>query len=292
MTRAIRAFALAATIGVPAACSGGGTEAPAAVRLRFEYTEGDTLAYEYHAEGVAVLPDTTEPGGGPVEKPFERSMRITEVATDVTPRGHYVLDLVYHLEPDSVHAAKGLPDRIELGVEITPQGRIIDVSGVETARPLYGDIDFQSYFEQSQPVFPERALKIGDSWTQEVKVVSPTSEPVVTSSTYVLESVVEEEGRELAVIAYDGDIYLPVRFPAPSDSAGGGAGNADRTTSVEERISVSGRIYFDHAAGVMRRMDAKAEATFTRIGFREGRPVRRDLRIRESNSMRLVSGGD
>lgn len=289
MTRAPWTIALAVVLALPAAaCSGDAGSAPESVRLRFDYDEGDTLAYEYHASGIATLPDTTE-AGEPTEHPFERTLRITEVATDVTPRGHYMLDLVYHLEPDSVESEKGHPGRIALEVEITSRGRIIDVTGVETAGSLFGGIDFQSYFEQSQPVFPDRALKVGDSWTQEVKVVSPTSEPVVTSSTYVLESLVEEEGRTLAVIAYDGDIYLPVQYPARADSATGEDASVDRTTSIEERISVSGKIYFDHEAGVMRRMESTAEATFTRIGFRDGQPVRRDMRIREESSMRLLS---
>lgn len=265
------------------ACGGGETD-PETVRLRFEYTEGDTLRYDYHASVRATLPDTTD-GDEPVERAFDRTMEIEEVATDVTPSGHYELDLVYHLHPDSLHRRKNLPERVRLRLEMTPQGRIIDVTGVETARQLYGDIDFQSYFEQSQPVFPERALEIGDSWTQEVKVVSPESEPVVTSSTYVLESLVQEGGRELAVIAYDGDIYLPVRFSSPDDSVSGGE---SRTSSIEERIRVRGKIYFDHAAGVMWRMEAKAEATFTRVGFKDGERVKREMTIHEESEMRLV----
>ncbi|MBW3660279.1 MAG: hypothetical protein KY397_01425 [Gemmatimonadetes bacterium] len=282
MRRAALVIALSAAV----ACAGG-DERPEAVRLRFEYGQGDTLSYDYHARGTATLPDTSD-SGETLERTFERRMRIDEVATDVTPRGHYQLALVYHIEADSAHRAKGLPERIRLQVEITPQGRIIDVSGVETARPLYGDIDFQSYFEQSQPVFPDRPLRVGDSWTQEVKVVSPESEPVVTSSNYVLESLVEEDGRSLAVIAYDGEIYLPVRFSGPADSA---AGVEERITSIEERIEVRGKIYFDPAAGVMRRVEAKAEATFTKIGFRDGEAVRREMKLKEESTMRLVERG-
>lgn len=288
MSRAARALVMGAAVLGGLACAGE-EEGPRAVRLRFEYREGDTLDYAYRAKGTATFPDTTD-GGSPVERPFERAMEIEEVATDVTPSGHYELSLVYHLEADSVHRAKGLPEEIRLQLEITPRGRIIDVRGVETARPLYGDIDFRSYFEQSQPVFPERPLKVGDSWTQEVKVVSPESEPVVTSSTYVLESLVQEEGRELAVIGYDGDIYLPVRFSSSADTSAT-AGEGDRTTSIEERIRVRGKIYFDHEAGVMRRMESKAEATFTRVGSREGERVRREMRIKEESTMTLLPRG-
>lgn len=290
MSRLTRTI-VGATLGVVAiaalACGEAEPDAEA-VRLRFEYTEGDTLIYSYTASGTATFPDTAD-AGGPVERPFERTMEIEEVVADVTPSGHYELALVYHLHPDSLHRAKGMPEEVRLRLEITPQGRIIDVSGVETARPLYGDIDFQSYFEQSQPVFPERPLKVGDSWTQEVKVVSPESEPVVTSSTYVLESLIQEADRELAVIRYEGDIYLPVRYPSPADSVA--AGEGDRTTSIEERIRVRGKIYFDHAAGVMHRVEARAEATFTRVGFKDGERVRKEMKINEDSEMKLLTEG-
>ncbi|HUE96497.1 MAG TPA: DUF6263 family protein [Longimicrobiaceae bacterium] len=288
MTRRAVAVACGAIALGSLACAGE-EEGPRSVRLRFEYREGDTLTYAYQAKGTATFADTTD-GGETVERAFERAMEIEEVATDVTPSGHYELSLVYHLQPDSAHRAKGLPEEIRLQLEITPRGRIVEVSGVETARPLYGDIDFQSYFEQSQPVFPERPLKVGDSWTQEVKVVSPESEPVVTTSTYVLESLVQEEGRELAVIGYDGDIYLPVRFSSSADTSAATT-NGDRATSIEERIRVRGKIYFDHEAGVMRRMESKAEATFTKVRMRQGERVRRQMKIREESTMTLMGAG-
>ena len=263
-------------LAAAALACGGGSD-PDTVRLRFVYAEGDTLAYEYASAGTATLPDSTG-GDGTFERGYARRMRIEEVATDVTPGGDYLLDLEYHLESDSLYQAD-MPQRIALRVQITPQGRILDVSGVETARRLYGDIDFRSYFDQSQPVFPDRPLKVGDSWTQEVRVLSPTSEPVVTSSTYVLESLTEENGEPIAVIAYDGDIYLPVQ----TDEEEG-----DGRLVFEERIRVRGRIHFAHERGVVRRLETSSEATFTRISLEDGEPVRRAMELREESTMQLL----
>lgn len=265
---------------VALACGGRGE--PTSVRLRFSYEEGDTLTYVYRSSGTAIVPDTSAPEGV-VERPYEREMTIEEAVTEVTPRNHFLLALTYHLGRDTLHRKSGLPERVTIQVQITPQGRIIDVSGVETMRPLLGDFDFQSYFEQSQPVFPERALKVGDSWTQEVKVVSPRAEPVVTSSTYVLESLTQERGEPVAVIAFDGDIYLPVTRSA-ADTAGG-------TTAplvFEERIRVRGKIFFAHEAGIVRRVETRSEATFSRISLEGGERVRRDMQLREESAMELV----
>lgn len=269
---------LALILGSLSACGERG--APSEVRLRLEYEEGDSLLYEYHAEGAVTVPDTAE-ASGRTSLPYERSMTVEEAVREVTPRGNYLLAWTFHVPPDTAMAAStDLPDRIQLTVEITPQGRILSIGGVETARPLFGEIDFQSYFEQSQPVFPDRPLKVGDSWTQEVKVVSPSSEPVVTSSTYVLERIVEEDGKPIAVIAFDGDIYLP--FPYRPE------GSAAAATTAEERIRVKGEMFFDLDSGRVRRVLSNADATLTRVEIEAGEPVRREMQIRESTSYELV----
>lgn len=260
---------------------GGREEAPAGVRLRFAYERGDTLRYLYRATGHATIPDSVDPSRS-VEKPYERRMWIEETATEITPRGHYVLDLTYRPVPSdsSGHA----PGPISLVVEITPQGRIVDVRGVETARPLFGEIDFRSYFEQSQPVFPDRPLRPGDSWTQEVKVVSAQEEPVETSSTYVLEALTEEDGEPIAVIAFDGDIYLPIRS-STRDSAGD---SPDHAVALEQEIRVRGTIHFAHEEGRVRLVESRADATLTRLSLRAGEPARRAVRLREESTIRLV----
>lgn len=279
MTRFLVLLLAAATTS---ACGEGG--APSEVRLRLEYEEGDTLLYEYRTEGAVTVPDTAQPSGR-VTHPYERNMTVEEAVLEVTPRGNYVLAWTFHLprEAAAAHGGGELPERVQLTVEITPQGRILSIGGVETARPLFGEIDFQSYFEQSQPVFPERALKVGDSWTQEVKVVSPRSEPVVTSSTYVLDRVTEEDGMPIAVIAFDGDIYLP--FPYRSAEAD----SAAAATTAEERIRVRGEMYFALDSGLVRRVETEADATLTRVELEGGVPVRREMQIRESSRYSLVN---
>jgi hypothetical protein len=254
---------------------------PSEVRLRLEYEEGDTLLYDYHTEGSVTMPDTTDPSGRKTH-PYQRNLVVEEAVRDVTPSGNYALAWTFLLPPDSAggESTAGLPDSVQLMVEITPQGRILSIGGVETARPLFGEIDFQSYFEQSQPVFPERPLKVGDSWTQEVRVMSPRSEPVTTSSTYVLERVVEEAGETVAVIAFDGDIYLPFPYrPAGADSTA--------TTTAEERIRVKGEMYFDLGTGHVTRVETEADATLTRVEIVDGEPVRREIQIRETSRNEL-----
>ncbi|HET6363247.1 MAG TPA: DUF6263 family protein [Gemmatimonadota bacterium] len=276
---------IAALFLIPALVSACGDRGvPSEVRLRLEYEEGDTLLYEYRTEGMVTMPDTSEPSGRKTQ-PYQRHLIVEEAVRDVTPSGNYVLVWTFHLRADSLAGEKSedLPDSVQLTVQITPQGRVLSVGGVETARPLFGEIDFQSYFEQSQPVFPERPLKVGDSWTQEVRVVSPRSEPVTTSSTYVLESVMEEDGEPVAVIAFDGDIYLPfLSRPAEADSLAAAA-------TTEERIRVTGEMYFALESGKVRRAESEADATLTKVEIIDGEPVRREVKIQETTRYEVTN---
>jgi hypothetical protein len=148
---------------------------------------------------------------------------------------------------------------------------------VETAGAIFGDIDFRSYFEQAQPVFPDRPLKPGDSWTQEVRVVGSGPEPVTTSSTYVLRALTEEDGEPVATVAFDGEIYLPIGH----DGGDGGEQLA------EERIRVHGTFTFAHERGIMRRVQTDARATVTKLEVAGGQATRRDLQIEERSEIRL-----
>ena len=279
--RRVRRTVLLLALASSAACGEPG--APSEVRLRLEYAEGDTLVYRYHTEGTVSVPDTTEPSGR-ASHPYVRIMSVEEAVLDVTPSGNYMLAWTFQLpagEAASDSTAPDPPENVQLTVEITPQGRILAIGGVETARPLFGEIDFQSYFEQSQPVFPARALKPGDSWTQEVKVLSPTSEPVVTTSTYVLERLIDEDGEPVAVIAFDGDIYLPF----PDQPAGAAPSEAPMT--AEERIRVNGEMFFAVDSGRVLRVVTDADATLTRVEMVDGQPVRREAQIRENSRYEL-----
>jgi hypothetical protein len=176
---------------VTASCLTGCREAPEEpqVALRLQYQVGDTLYYEYTANGTATYPDTVT--ADKTTKTYERNLRVDEVATDLTPSGNYLLAWTYHLPARVEDGVEAEPGDFTINLEISPQGRIIDVTNLETAKTLFHDMDFRTYLEQTQPVFPERALKIGDSWTQQVKVLSPEAEPVVTTSNYVLEDLTE-----------------------------------------------------------------------------------------------------
>jgi hypothetical protein len=264
---------------VTASCLTGCREAPEEpqVELRLHYEIGDTLYYEFTADGTATYPDTVT--AGKTTRTYERHLRIDEVATDLTPSGNYLLAWTYHLPARVEDGTDVEPSDITINLEISPQGRIIDVTNLESAKTLFHDMDFRSWLEQTQPVFPERALKIGDSWTQQVKVLSPEAEPVVTTSNYVLEDLTEENGEPIAIIAFDGDVYLPTN---PEE------GEDPNAVSAEERIRVRGRMYFAHQRGQTVRVETNAQAEITRVLIEDGSVHRRSIEIEQQSHLRLV----
>lgn len=249
------------------------------VRLRLRYDVGDTLRYVYTADGTVTLPDSTA-AGGQRQETYTKRIAVAEVATDERPNGNYRLEWHYG-RPEGTWPGRADHDPFTLELEVNPQGRIVEVANVEAAESLFREMDVRTYLEQTQPVFPERALRQGDSWTQEVKLVSPEAEPVVASSTYVLESLTEEEGEPVAVIAFDGDVYLPTVFELEPP---GGEG----LRSVEERIDVHGRMYFAHERGVTTRTEATWDASIVRVYLRDGAPIRRTYTVRQESLLRLV----
>ncbi|MGH7570932.1 MAG: DUF6263 family protein [Gemmatimonadota bacterium] len=268
------AFLLAGVIG---ACSDGGAEvALPDVRLRLRYEVGDTLHYRYHVQGTVTRPDTSE--GAPAHESYERKMTVEEVATEVTPRGNYLLTWTYHLPPKPANEeGQSMPEEFALRVEITPQGKILDVGDLGAARKAVGNLDFKTYLDQTQPVFPDRPLKVGDSWTQEVRVLSPQAEPVVTRSTYVLKALDDQ----MAVIAFDGDVYLPGVYEADSLAA-------EPPQTTEERIRLRGNLHFDHGRGIVRRVETTAQATMTKVTMGPEGPRRRNVDMTQESELNLV----
>lgn len=277
MTSFRHVWILALAASVVGACSPGeGEEAPRVpeVRLRLDYEVGDTLHYRYRVWGTLTRADTT--GGQPPTESYERTMSVDEVATDVTPRGNYLLAWTYR-PTGAQKAGQEMPAEFALRVEITPQGRIVDVGDLRSARRALGNLDFKTYLDQTQPVFPERPLKVGDSWTQEVRVLSPQAEPVVTRSTYVLEALDDRT----AVIAFDGDVYLPVVYEADSLT-----GEVPQTT--EERIRLRGKLHFDRERRIVARVETTAQATVTKLTMGPQGPTRQNIDMSQQSELTLV----
>ena len=83
--------------------------------------------------GAAGQPDTADPSGRKTH-PYQRNLVVEEAVRDVTPSGNYALAWTFHLPADTAgQKDAGMPDSVQLMVEITPQGRILSIGGGDPA---------------------------------------------------------------------------------------------------------------------------------------------------------------
>ena len=59
--------------------------------------------------------------------------------------------------------------------------------------------------------------------------------------------------------------------------------------TTEERIRVSGEMYFALESGKVRRAESEADATLTKVEIVDGEPVPREIKIRESTRYEVTS---
>jgi hypothetical protein len=99
----------------------------------------------------------------------------------------------------------------------------------------------KEYYKQYAPVFPAVDVSPGYTWTQTYKVMLE-EEPVEASTTYEIKSFVREKGYDCAVIAFDGNIIIPVMV---EDKDG------IKSKRGVDRINVDGVMYFGYKYGIL-----------------------------------------
>ncbi|MDX9856749.1 MAG: hypothetical protein RBT76_03055 [candidate division Zixibacteria bacterium] len=118
-----------------------------------------------------------------------------------------------------------------------PDGRLADLdfgqSGVKDTAYT------RQFYEQASTVFPKGPVEQGKTWSHSTHVML-NDEKVEAATTYELKSFAREKGFECAVIAYDGNLLLPI---PPMD------GDSTLRQGVD-RIDVSGMMYFAYVEGV------------------------------------------
>jgi hypothetical protein len=127
----------------------------------------------------------------------------------------------------------------EMTMYMKPNGKIVDLERTKTPK---GTLSYlKSYVEQGQPVFPEGELAQGYSWTQSTKVILPDG-PIEASTTYEIKSFARERGYDCVVIAYDGNMAIPLESMKEKEY---------ELVSGVDRITSSGHLYFAYKEGMI-----------------------------------------
>lgn len=237
MKRTITAFlTLSCILAFVFACDQGEKR----VRLEFKFKPDTRLFYKEISKGTAKV---TENGSVTSDRYAELEWTlewyVRRLLKDST--AEIVESRTYHYTALEKDSSKGdtMAHTDEMTMYMKPNGKIVDL---EPAQDREAKLSYlKSYIEQGQPVFPTGELSQGYSWTQSTKVVLPDG-PIEASTTYEVKSFARERGYDCVVIAYDGNMAIPLD---PAKEKG------YQLISGVDRITAKGHLYFAYKEGMI-----------------------------------------
>lgn len=164
----------------------------------------------------------------------------------------------------------------ELTMFVMPNGKITRID--------YGpDMDsvsiawMNAYYEQGSPVFPERSLRSGDSWTQFSRVVVG-SDTMPSSTVFTVSAIQPCENERCAIINYAGNLVLPVG-PSKTDSSKRGG---------VDRITMDGSMHMALSDGMILFQSEHWTVDGDRVRLKGADTVHLDITVRSKSEFRLL----
>lgn len=129
---------------------------------------------------------------------------------DVTPEGKIQEELTYtdvqlEMEIEGRKQKLSFADKLKgksILMEIDRDGRVISTKGLEEFSEELKDLNIQNMYVQLRPIFPDRELKVGDSWDNRTESAIPIGGMLIRTKVeekYTL-SGFEERGDNLCVV--------------------------------------------------------------------------------------------
>lgn len=266
--------------------------APKAVKLENKYIPGETMRYRIEASGkgamtLSGLPEekeatsididihlemdnsqkvlaVDEEGTADLELSYDRLIeKITSAgqtmeiiadkdATIMRQNGKVIYDST---APES----EGRPSPFEgligqsMTMKVTKTGKILEVKGLEGLKRLMPQLDIQEMIKQSQPAFPEKEVRIGESWIQKTEFPLPQiGKPVTVETKYTLRGFEKVKGYNCARIEVKMDVLLTgLGLDVPLGEP------QTEVRMVIDRLSqkMEGMLYFAHKEGKLVKSD-------------------------------------
>jgi hypothetical protein len=218
--------------------------------------------------------DITADGNATIRETFE-SMRLEQSA----PTGKVVFDSTTpHESTDTSEAAVAAMMSALVGESITmviaPSGSVSRIEGMtrildkamkslsltpgaavvmNQLKGLVGDDAIRGMFDQSFGIFPDRPLRVGDSWTSQFEPTNPVLGKLTASRTYTLKSIEPRNGASIAHIS------VTVAMKQGDAPAPGPLGASVRIADTE----TTGEIVFDATRGRVERTSLRSETPMT-----------------------------
>lgn len=180
------------------------------VKLAYAAKVGETLRYKTVYD---IVGSTTVPGKGVVPMNMHMETIIAQKVTEVESNDTVVIETTY--ESATVKAdGKEIPFPYEdksFTIVMTKQGKILEVRGLEKlSLGAINENDYKKMMQELQPEFPDKELRIGDTWSIEKKIELPQGFLEITASS-VLGDFKNIEGFRCAIINTEFSIPLTMQ---------------------------------------------------------------------------------
>ena len=189
-----------------------GRQFPDSVRLVYQPEAGTSTTYKMEVKASAKLIGMEKeiyPNVPQESKTFGRFI-FSDRILDVTPEGKIQEELTYtdvqlEIEVDGMRQKLPFADKLKgrkLLMETDRDGRVSSIKGLEEFSEELNDLRIENMYTQLRPIFPDKELKVGDSWDNRTESAIPIGDMLVRTKIeekYTL-SGFKERGNNLCVV--------------------------------------------------------------------------------------------
>jgi len=192
---------------------------PESIRLVYKPRAGTSTTYKMEVKASAKVTGMEKEiyPGVPRESTTSSKFIFSDKILDVTPEGKIYEQLTYsnvQLEMEVEGRRQKLPfaDKLEgksILMEMDRDGRVISIEGLDQLGEELKDLRIEIMYTQLRPIFPNKELKVGDSWDNRTESAIPIGGMLIRTKVeekYTL-SGFKQRGNDLcAVIGVDLEI--------------------------------------------------------------------------------------
>jgi len=219
-----------------------------AIKLSLKFNEGDIYKYKLIQDSVT----STEFMGKKMEMPSNAEITLTQKVEKID-QGIAELKITYDSFDMKMNVGgKQIPSNMGKSMigktnimKISEDGEIVEPKGMKAMVGLQGlGGDIKNVFFNLYPKFPERKLKVGDSWTQKQEIPQSQME-IALEVLYTLSGKEEKQGYKCAVIDSVTTMSIKGGNQAKMSITGEGKGKGTTYFAYEKGILVNSQVEMD-----------------------------------------------
>ena len=197
-----------------------GRKFPESLRLVYRPQAHTSTTYEMEVKASAKLMGMEKEiyPAVPQESITSGKFIFSDKILSVTPEGKIQEELTYNdvqleMEVEGRRQKLSFADKLKgksILMEIDRDGRVISTKGLEEFSEELKDLRIQDMYVQLRPIFPDRELKVGDSWDNRIESTIPMGSVLIRTKVeenYTLSGFEEKEGNLCVVIGVNLGIY-------------------------------------------------------------------------------------